>query len=240
MDRGMESGQQYSDIDTMGAFSDKAVRLGFIRKVYGLLCVQLGITAAIMGIFSIEKVKLFSASHPEMFWVAFAIMLVTLISMACCSNVRRKTPMNIIFLGLFTLAEGFLLGNVTSYYKASEVLLAVGITFVLVLALTIFAFQTKVDFTVFSGVLMVAVLCLFIFGLIAMFFPHSKTVNIIYASLGALIFSVYIIFDTQMMMGGTHKYSLSPEEYIFASLNLYLDVINPFMMILSLIGNSNN
>ncbi|QQP51342.1 Fas apoptotic inhibitory molecule 2, partial [Caligus rogercresseyi] len=69
--------------------------------------------------------------------------------------------------------------------------------------------------------------------------PYSRTVNIIYAALGALIFSVYIIFDTQMMVGGTHKYSISPEEYIFASLNLYLDVINLFMMILSLIGSSN-
>ncbi|QQP51343.1 Fas apoptotic inhibitory molecule 2, partial [Caligus rogercresseyi] len=86
-----------------------------------------------------------------MFWISFAIMIMTLIPLACCSDVRRKSPLNIIFLGLFTLAEGFLLGNVTSYYDANEVLLAVGITFALVLALTAFAFQTKIDFTAFSG-----------------------------------------------------------------------------------------
>lgn len=41
-----------------------------------------------------------------------------------------------------------------------------------------------------------------------------------------------------MMMGGKHKYSISPEEYIFAALNLYLDIINIFIYILSIIGAS--
>ena len=118
--------------------------------------------------------------------------------------------------------------------------MAVGITVVLVLGLTIFALQTKIDFTAMGGVLLVAVLCLMMFGLFMWFFPNNKTVNIVYASLGAFIFACYIIFDTQLMMGGKHKYSVDPEEYIFASLNLYLDIINLFLFILSIIGNSRN
>lgn len=39
-------------------------------------------------------------------------------------------------------------------------------------------------------------------------------------------------------MGGKHKYSISPEEYIFAALNLYLDIINIFLYILTIIGAS--
>ena len=58
----------------------------------------------------------------------------------------------------------------------------------------------------------------------------------IYASLGALIFCLYLVFDTQMMLGGKHKYAISPEEYIFAALNLYLDIINLFLYILMLVG----
>ena len=56
--------------------------------------------------------------------------------------------------------------------------------------------------------------------------------------MGAVIFSLYIIYDTQIMLGGNHKYSLSPEEYIFAALNLYLDIINLFMYLLSIFGGS--
>jgi len=59
-----------------------------------------------------------------------------------------------------------------------------------------------------------------------------------YGSLGALVFSLYIVYDTQLMMGGKHKYSLSPEEYIFAALNLYLDVVNLFRYVLILVGIS--
>lgn len=59
-----------------------------------------------------------------------------------------------------------------------------------------------------------------------------------YGSIGALIFSLYIVYDTQLMMGGKHKYALSPEEYIFAALNLYLDIINLFRYILLIVGIS--
>jgi FtsH-binding integral membrane protein len=47
---------------------------------------------------------------------------------------------------------------------------------------------------------------------------------------------MYIVYDTQLMMGGNHKYSLSPEEYIFAALNIYLDIINLFLYILTIVG----
>ncbi|QQP49012.1 Uncharacterized protein FKW44_009522, partial [Caligus rogercresseyi] len=62
--------------------------------------------------------------------------------------------------------------------------------------------------------------------------------TIAYSSAGALIFSLYIVYDVQMMIGGNHKYSISPEEYIMAALNLYIDIINLFMFILSIIGAS--
>merc|ERR1719452_275501 len=162
---------------------------------------------AIIGIFTLESVKKYSAVHPELWILAMVIMIVSLITLACCEGVRRKTPHNFIFLGLFTLAEGFMLGTVTARYRADEVLIAVLVCFVL-------------------------------FGLIAAFFPASRTLNLVYAGIGTIIFSLYIVYDTQLMVGGSHKYSLSPEEYVFASLNLYLDIVNLFMYILSIIGNS--
>ena len=115
--------------------------------------------------------------------------------------------------------------------------MAVGITAAICLGLTIFAFQTKWDFTVMGGILFVAVIILVIFGVVAIFIP-GRTISMIYASLGAFLFSVYLVYDTQLMMGGKHKYAISPEEYIFAALNLYLDIVNIFMFILQIIGLS--
>jgi len=45
----------------------------------------------------------------------------------------------------------------------------------------------------------------------------------------------YLVVDTQLMVGGHHQYALSPEEYIFAALNLYLDIVNIFLFTLMLV-----
>jgi len=244
-DSGPAGGSGYAEDGGYGgfsnSFSDKAVRLGFIRKVYAILCAQLVLTMGIVGIFFVPSVKTW-ATQPEniwLFWVAFVFMLVSLISMACCPDVRRKTPHNYIFLGLFTAAEGLLLGLSVSSYDADEVLLAVGICAAVTLALTLFAFQTKFDFTACGGVLLCVLVVFVLFGLFAIIFP-SRTLYIFYAAIGAIIFSLYIVYDTQIMLGGNHKYSLSPEEYVFAALNLYLDIINLFLYILQIIGLAKN
>ncbi|XP_011685608.1 PREDICTED: protein lifeguard 1-like isoform X2 [Wasmannia auropunctata] len=219
-------------------FSDKTIRNGFIRKVYSILMCQLVITLGMITLFLYhEPSQQWIKNHTEMFWVAFAVTIVLIICMSCCTNVRRKAPMNFVFLFLFTFAEAFLLSMAASAYDSKEVMLAVGITAAVCLGLTIFAFQTKIDFTGLHSVLFVAVLILLIFGIIAMIW-HGKIMTLVYAALGALIFSLYLIYDTQMMIGGKHKYSISPEEYIFAALSLYLDVINIFLYILTIIGAS--
>lgn len=115
--------------------------------------------------------------------------------------------------------------------------MAVGITAAVCLALTLFATQTKYDFTMCGGVLVAVMVVFLIFGIIAIFIP-GKIMTIVYSSIGAVIFSIYLVYDTQLMMGGSHKYSISPEEYTFAALNLYLDIVNIFVYILSIIGAS--
>ncbi|KAI5694595.1 hypothetical protein M8J75_001818 [Diaphorina citri] len=235
----------YGDIETGGGgagfdFSEKTIRLAFIRKVYSILMIQIGVSATFIGLFTLHQpTKLYVLQHPGMFWIAFIAMFVTLICITCCESVRRSSPMNVIFLGIFTLAESFLLGVISSRYNAEYVFYAAVITCVICLALTIFAFQTKIDFTMMGGVLFVCVIVLMIFGIVMIFF-HGKVMTLIYASLGAILFSVYLIYDTQLMIGGNHRYSISPEEYIFASLNLYLDVINIFLSILQILGAANS
>lgn len=51
----------------------------------------------------------------------------------------------------------------------------------------------------------------------------------IYGGLGAIIFSAYIIYDTNKLI---NKYSY--DEYIWAAVSLYLDVINLFLSLLTL------
>ncbi|XP_023722350.2 protein lifeguard 1 [Cryptotermes secundus] len=219
-------------------FSDKSIRRGFIRKVYAILMVQLLMTVAFIAWFTYhEPTKHYVQEHQGILFGAFAVAIVCLCTMVCCGDVRRKAPMNFIFLFLFTLALGVLLGVVASTFDSDAVLMAVGLCAAVCFGLTIFAIQTKWDFTGMGGALFVTLIILVIFGIVAIFIP-GKIMNLIYASCGALLFSLYLIYDTQLMIGGEHKYSISPEEYIFAALNLYLDIVNIFLYILRIIGES--
>lgn len=65
-----------------------------------------------------------------------------------------------------------------------------------------------------GGVLCIAVLLLFAMSIVGIFF-RNNFFQFLIACAGAVIFSIYIIYDTQLMMGGEHKYSISPEEYVF-------------------------
>ena len=234
---GAETGE---DLSGMGAFSSKAVRLGFIRKVYSILSVQLIITFGFILIFVLnDGSKMWAAQNRGLLFLAFGVGIVSMLTLACCGSVRRKFPHNFICLGIFTLAQSFMLGFVTAFYKTQIVMLAVVMTAVVCIGLTIFAFQTKIDFTVFTGVAFVGLMILMVMGFILMFFkiPFLQT---LYAAFGALLFSVYLIIDTQMIVGGNHKNQISPEEYIFGAITLYTDIINIFMFLLQLLGSSND
>ena len=48
----------------------------------------------------------------------------------------------------------------------------------------------------------------------------------------------FLVYDTQMIVGG-RKVELSPEEYIYGALQLYIDIVYLFLIILSCFGKSN-
>ena len=56
---------------------------------------------------------------------------------------------------------------------------------------------------------------------------------IVYSALIAILFSFFLIYDTQQIMGGK-KYEMNPEEHIYASIVLYIDVVYIFLAILNL------
>ena len=119
--------------------------------------------------------------------------------------------------------------------KIEDVLIAAGICAAVCLALTIFAFQTKWDFTGLGGILLASLVILMMFGFMAVVYG-GEILHLVYSALGALVFSFYLVYDTQMMIGGNHKFSISPEEYIFAALSIYMDVIQLFLRILIILG----
>ena len=232
----MNNMEANSFLNSSQSFTDTKVRHAFIRKVYSLVSFQLLITLAFIAIIIyVPPLKGFFYSNSWILWLLVAGTFVVMLVLACCESVARSYPLNLILLMVFTLMESLLVGCISSVYKTDTVLIAAGLTFFVVVGLTLFSFQTKIDFTGMGTYLFVFGLVLFGFGLISIII-RSQIMHILYAALGAGLFSMYLVFDTQLMMGGKHKYSISPEDYILAALNLYMDIINLFLMILRLVS----
>ncbi|OWR43037.1 Transmembrane BAX inhibitor motif-containing protein 4 [Danaus plexippus plexippus] len=211
--------------------ADKEIRLGFIRKVYGLLTVQLLATVAIAGVFLLVKpVQLFIHQNDWMVLVSFIMSMGILLALIVK---RRDYPANLYLLAAFTVVQAYTIGVVVSYCDTLVVLQALAITFTVVFSLTLFTLNTKRDFS-FVGYGLVAALCVLIIGGIIQIFLQSSLFEIALSSVGAICFSLFLIFDTQQMMT-----VLSPEEYILATINLYMDILNLFLYILRILSELN-
>ena len=243
---------------------DAMVRQGFIRKVYGILSVQLLVTCAEIGAFTFinplraamcmppfslggatsnqAQLEAFRASHPQcfvgdtivpnstawgLFYGGWITSFVVIIAMSCCIENARMYPRNMILLGIFTVAEGLFLGVFCCFFDATAVLMAAGITAAVVIALTAFATFTTIDFTGMGMYLYAALIALILCGLFGGIFIGTvesfRNFQYLYACGGVVLFSLYLVYDTQLIVGGQHKkFQFSVDDYVFAALNIYL------------------
>ena len=100
--------------------------------------------------------------------------------------------------------------------------------------MTVYAATTKSDFTIPRGIIFVLITSLLMLGLLGIFWRHNSFLEKLYCTLGAIIFGIYLVIDTQMIIGGK-RYSLSFDDYIVGALVLYIDIINLFLYILRLL-----
>lgn len=216
---------------------NKAIRRTFIRKVFSVLSLQLAVTTGFVAIFTFEPhVKLFVIRNSWTYWVGYLVFVVPYFVILCCREFRRKHPWNLIFLSVLTLAMSYMVGVISSFYDTDIVMMAFSITVVVCFTVIIFSLQTKYDFTSWYGVLFVCGIVLFCFGILCIIL-YSRIMDLIYSTLGALLFTCFLALDTQRLLGDKNL-SIDPEEYIFASLSLYLDIIQIFQFILRILGRS--
>jgi len=255
-------GKDDTDVDTEqpmpegfgSSFSDKTIRMRFVRKVYSILLIQLLVTTGIIALIiftpAIREVYCKSADYETrcqrtdsaliMYIVSYVVFIVSYIAIACCERLRKRSPGNIIAISIFTIALSLLCASIALFHDVWWVIMAMGITSALCLGITLFSFQTKIDFTGFGVYLFAALLVLIMFGFLAIIVfitTGSFAMYTVYTGLIALLFSAFLIYDTQRIMGGK-KHSISPEEHIWAAIEIYIDVVYIFLAILGLGGRS--
>nr|XP_061802706.1 protein lifeguard 2-like [Nerophis lumbriciformis] len=234
-----ESRNNDGEIVTQFTWDDQNIRRVFIRKVYTILFIQLLVTFSIVSLFTFcDPMKYYIQTNPGWYWASYAVFFVTYLTLSCCTALRRQFPWNLILLAIFTLSLSYMTGMLSSFYNTKSVIMCLGITTAVCLLVTILSFQTKIDVTAYRGMLLLFCMVLFISGLVlavVLPFQYVPWLDTIYAVLGAILFTMFLAFNTQLVMG-SRQYTISPEEYIFAILSIYLDIIYIFSFFLQIVG----
>eukprot|EP00899_Mesostigma_viride_P023959 jgi/Mesvir1/4748/Mv05537-RA.2 len=203
--------------------ADSAMRWGFVRKVYGILSAQLVLSLVVGSLMVFNgSVPQFLAANPGLSILTALLPLFVMIPLYCY---RQSHPINLALLGLFTLSISLSVGVVCSLYSGLVVLEALGLTAAIVVSLTAYTFyavkQGK-DFGFLGPVLFATLMAMVIWSFVQFFFNPGP--------MGVL----YIVYDTDQLIK-TFDY----DDYIWASVHLYLDVINLFLRLLQILDYLN-
>jgi FtsH-binding integral membrane protein len=261
---GREAQPAHQDLSILQA-ADKdlpaEIRLGFIKKVYGLVIYMLVITFGITTpfVFATDSTFAFFQANPWLstlcmlcFLGLYAMNFALLFSMMCnCGdfmakylNMFKTYPQNVIFLTFVSATFGVLVGNICAQYTQSSVLWVFFASAVMVTGLTVYAVKTAADFTSMGGYVMAGLIGLMLTGFLSMFLPGLSG---IYAGMGAMLFGFIIVYDTQLIFGNAtpldgsvdapqRQFEYTLDMHAFAAYQLYLDYVNFFLYMLRLFG----
>ncbi|CAD7288003.1 Bax inhibitor-1/YccA family protein [Campylobacter suis] len=202
----------------------------FIKQTYQLFAASLvaASAGAYIGIYSLSG---FFAQNKFMFWGLVIVELALLFGLMAA---KRKAGLNLVLLFAFTFISGLTLTPLLSAILsmpsgASIVAQAFTLTAVAFGGLSIFAMNTKRDFTTMGKMLFIALIVVIVASIINIFM-HSPIMQLVISSVAAILFSAYILYDTQNIIRGNYE---TPVEGAVA---LYLDFVNLFTSLLQILG----
>jgi len=217
------------------SFAGTLVRSGeeratLVRRTYGLVFVSVIVTA--LGV-------AFARTQPALMEAVIEHPIITMIAMFAplwmAMRARHSYPRNLILVLLFTFIEGlFIAPFLTLAERQSPGI--VGQAGVLTLStfgvLSLYALISKRDFSAWGSFFFVGLWVLIATSLLNIFFPTA--LGTLWIAAGTvLVFSGLLVFDTwRIVRSGQY----GPDDYVPAAVNIYLDLLNLFLAIVSLLG----
>jgi len=203
-------------------------RMAFLKKVYGLLSLSVILSAAASWVTVSNEDFLTTVASNQMVFFLLALGSIFFVMWA-----RKKETMGIVALFSFTMLMGVSTAPIVLVYTGQAIINAAVLTGLVFAGLSLYTITSKRDFSFMGGMLTTGLIVLIIGGLLNAFVFQSSLGSFLYSSAGVFIFSGFIVYDTFNIM---RRYPT--DEHVSATLSLYLDILNLFMMLLHLLGGS--
>ncbi|WRF67344.1 Bax inhibitor-1/YccA family protein [Helicobacter pylori] len=220
----------YDRADSRNAYAEDSLLreselVGFVKTTYKFFAgsLLLATIGALLGLMNFQAVVQYK-------WVFFIAEIAALFGLMFS---KSKPGLNLFMLFAFTSLSGVtlvpLLGMVIAKAGLGAVWQALGMTTIVFGLMSVYALKTKNDLANMGKMLFIALIVVLVCSLINLFLG-SPMFQVVIAGASAILFSLYIAYDTQNIVKGMYD---SP---IDAAVDLYLDFLNVFISILQIIG----
>jgi len=203
------------------------VGVAFMKKTYQLLAASM-VAAAAGAYVALPYAPVIAQYH----WFIFGFII--LMAMFGFQAVRHNHTLSLVALFVFTFVMGAWLAPTISMFVHTGRGNVVGNAFlstaVLFGALSLFAINSKKDYSSWGKPLFITFIVLFVMSLVNYFIFHSPIMGIVISAGVLLLFSLFTIYDTQNIANGAYD---SPVD---AAVSLFLDFFNMFVSMLNLLG----
>jgi modulator of FtsH protease len=199
-----------------------------LRNTYMLLALTLAFSAVTAGVSAALRLP-----HP-----GILITLVGYFGLLFAVSKFRNSGLGVALVFALTGFMGYTLGPIISYYLAmpngtQTVMMAMGGTAAIFLALSSYVLITKRDMSFMGGFLMVGILVAFLAGLAAIFF-EMPMMSLAVSAMFVLLMSGLIMFETSNIIRGGET------NYVMATVTLFVSIFNLFTSLLHLLGFAGN
>lgn len=201
-----------------------AVHRGTVRKVYGLLCVQLCFTAGMVAAATSRPDVLAVVTHPA---VAATSAIVSISAVCATPCVAHRWPSNLLLLGTVTATLSVPVAAVAALAPPQCIVAALGGTAGAFLgAMALVSASVRMPTACEQWLAMATLAALPMALLQHLWLPASSAVI---AWGGVVLFTAWIVYDVDVLCRRA-----TVDDAVVAALHLYLDLVNLFLCVLQI------
>lgn len=205
-----------------------------LSKTFGLI--GLSMIPTIIMTYLVAQIPIETyQNHGIAMLVGFVVVFLAAIGFMFFAASQRSESLAVTGMMLFAGCMGAIMGpsimmTLHKHNGFQLIMTAASLTGLALFGLTAYAMKSKRDFSYMGGFLSGALLVLIGAGIVQFFF-HNPIFNMVVDVFGVLLFLGYILFDVSRVVTGGER------NYVFAAISIYLDILNLFLRILSLLSN---
>lgn len=212
----------------------------FVARTLGWVAAQLVLTVSVCVGMYVKRDVVAGAlrAHPLALWGMAIATFVALAVMYAAKTHGQK----LVAFAAFTLSTSGLVGVAILPYSPSAILLAAGTTCLVVCGASAYSWhlaEAGLDLEGWTAPLSGALTTVIVLS-VANLFLKLPALQVLLAAVSVLIFSAYLVYDLARLYSDTDADHPLFQDGIISAVEIYLDIVNLFLSLLSLLGSSDD